>query len=81
MSNRELVLTTLQNLPKSREPFLQSISRREYLTTFDPLWTDCTQEELRIINRGVEDSLEENHALALHTKKGGKFKKEFQANI
>jgi hypothetical protein len=26
----------------------------------------------------VEDSSEENHALALHTKKGGKFKKKFR---
>jgi hypothetical protein len=35
MSNRELVLTTLQNLPKSWDPFLQSISGREALPTFD----------------------------------------------
>jgi hypothetical protein len=78
MSDRELVLTTLQNLPKSWEPFLQSISGREALPTFDRLWTDCTQEELRLRNRGVEDSSEENHALALHTKKGGKFKRNFR---
>jgi hypothetical protein len=75
MSNREIVLTTLQNLPKSWEPFIQSINGREALPTFDQLWTDCTQEELRIRNRGVEDSPEENHALALHTKKGGRFKR------
>jgi hypothetical protein len=78
MSDRELVLTTLNNLPKSWEPFLQSISGREALPTFDRLWTDCTQEELRLRNRGVEDSSEENHALALHTKKGGKFKRNFR---
>jgi hypothetical protein len=78
MSDRELVLTTLQNLPKSQEPFLQSISVREALPTFDHLWTDCTQEELRLKNRGVEDSSEENHALTLHTKKGGKFKKKIR---
>jgi hypothetical protein len=34
-SDRELVLTTLQNLPKSWEPFLQSISGRETLPTFE----------------------------------------------
>jgi hypothetical protein len=78
MSDRELVLTTLQNLPKSWEPFIQSISGREALPTFERLWTDCTQEELRLRNRGVEDSSEENHALALHTKKGGKFKRNFR---
>jgi hypothetical protein len=62
MSDRELVLTTLQNLPKS----------------WERLWTDCTQEELRLRNRGVEDSPEENHALALHIRKGGKFKRNFR---
>ena len=78
MSNRELVLTTLQNLPKSWEPFLQSINGRETLTTFERLWIDCTQEELRLRNIGVEDYPEENHALALHTRKGGKFKINFR---
>jgi hypothetical protein len=42
MSNRELVLTTLNNLPKQWEHFLQSISGRESLPSFDRLWTDCT---------------------------------------
>ena len=78
MSDRELVLSTLNNLPKHWEPFLQSISGRESLPTFDRLWTDCTQEKLRIRNRGVEDSPQENHALALHTKKGGRFKRNFR---
>jgi hypothetical protein len=75
MFDRELVLSTLNNLPKHWEPFLQSISGREILPTFDRLWIDCTQEELRLRNRGVEDSPNENHALALHTKKGGRFKR------
>ena len=44
MSDREILLITLHNLPKSWEPFLQSISGRESLPTFDLLWTDCTQE-------------------------------------
>jgi hypothetical protein len=56
MSDRELVLSTLNNLPKHWEPFLQSISGRESLPTFDHLWTDCTQEEFRLRNRGVEDT-------------------------
>ena len=81
ISDRELVLTTLNNLPKHWEPFLQSISGREKLPTFDCLWTDCTQEELRLGNRGVEDSPDDNHALALHTKKGGRLKKKLYINI
>jgi hypothetical protein len=78
MSDRELVLTTLNNLPKSWEPFLQSINGREALPTFDHLWTYCTQEELGLRNREVEYSLEENHVISLHTKKGGKFKINFR---
>jgi hypothetical protein len=78
MSDRELVLTTLNNLPKQWDPFLLSISGREILPTFDRLWIDCTQEELRLRNRGVKESLEENHAIALPTKKGGKFKRNFR---
>jgi Lhr-like helicase len=78
MSDREIVLTTLHNLPKSWETFIQSISGREALPTFDRLWTDCTKEEIRLRNRGVEDSSEENHALSLHTKKGVKFKRNLR---
>jgi hypothetical protein len=79
ISDRELVLTILNNLPKHWEPFLQSISGREKLSTFDRLWTDCTQEEIRLRARGVEDSPhDENHALTLHTKKGGRFKRNFR---
>jgi hypothetical protein len=78
MSDREIVLTTLQNLPKSWKPFIQSIGGRESLPAFDRLWTDFTQEELGLRNRGVEDSSKENHALARHTKKGGRFKRIFR---
>jgi hypothetical protein len=76
--DRELVFSTLNNPPKHWEHFLESISGREKLPTFDHLWTDCTQEELRLRNRGVEDSPDDNHALALHTKKGGRFKRNFR---
>jgi hypothetical protein len=78
ISDRELVLCTLNNLPKHWEPFLQSINGREKLPTFDCLWTDWTQEELRLKARGVEDSPDDNHAIALHTKKGGRFKRNFR---
>ena len=29
----------------------------------------------------MEDSLDDNHALALHTKKGGRFKRNFRQNL
>jgi hypothetical protein len=77
ISDRELVLTTPNNIPKHWEPFLQSINGREKLSTC--LWTDCTQEEIRLRATGVEDSPhDDNHALALHTKKGGRFKRNFR---
>jgi hypothetical protein len=79
ISDKELVLATLNNLPKHWEPFLQSISGREQLPTFDRLWIVCTQEEIRLIARGVEDSPhDDNHDLALHTKKGGRNKRNFR---
>jgi hypothetical protein len=36
------------------------------------------QEGLRLRNRGLEESPDENHALALHTNKGGRFKRNFR---
>ena len=71
ISDRELVLTTLNALPRHWEPFLQSISGRGDLPGFDCLWANYTQEETKLIVRGVQDSPhDDKHALASHTKKG-----------
>jgi hypothetical protein len=79
ISDIELVFSALNSLPKHWEPFLQSISGREQLPTFDHLWIDCTEEEIKFIARGVEDSPhDDNHALALHTKKEGRNKRNFR---
>jgi hypothetical protein len=78
ISNRELVLTTLNALPRHWEPFLQSISGRADLPGFDHLWTDCTHEETRLIVRGVQDSPhDDNHALSFHTKKRKRINRSF----
>jgi hypothetical protein len=42
ISDRELVLTILNALPRHWEPFLQSINGRADLPRFDRLWIDCT---------------------------------------
>jgi hypothetical protein len=42
ISDRELVMTTLNALPRHWEPFLQSISGRANLLGFDCLWIDYT---------------------------------------
>jgi hypothetical protein len=57
-------------LPIHWEPFIQSINGREDLPLFDHLWVDCTQEETKIIARGVQDSHHnDNQALASHAKR------------
>jgi hypothetical protein len=69
--DRELVMTTLNALLRHWEPFLQCISGREDLPEFDHLWIDCTQEETRIIARGVKYSHhDENKSLPSHAKRG-----------
>ena len=62
----ELVMTTMNGLPRSWDPFIKGICCRRKLTKFSRLWEDCTQEEAR------EEKLvdEENQALAAHPRKG-----------
>jgi hypothetical protein len=71
ISDRELVMLTLNGLPSHWEPFIQSISGRSKLPKFDRLWADCTQEETRLAVRGAHSSHhDESHALASHARKG-----------
>jgi hypothetical protein len=78
ITNRELVMTTLNALLGHWEPFLPSINGREDLPEFDRLWTDCTQEEMRLIARGVQDfHHDENQALASHAKRGIRNRRSF----
>jgi hypothetical protein len=70
ISDRELVMITLNGLPSHWEPFIQSISGRSKLPKFDRLWADCTQEETRLAARGMQCSHhDENQALATHARK------------
>ena len=41
----EVVMTTLNGLPRSWESFIQGICARRNLTKFNRLWEECTQEE------------------------------------
>ena len=75
----ELVMTTLNGLPRSRESFIQGICSRRRLTRFSRLWEDCTQEEARLAAREEKLGDEENQALATHTRKG-KSKKEVHSH-
>jgi hypothetical protein len=75
----ELVMNTLNGLPRSWESFIQGIYSRRNITIFSRLWEDCTQEEARLASR--EDKLgdDENQALASHARKG-KSKKEVHSH-
>jgi hypothetical protein len=76
----ELVMITLNGLPKTWESFIQGICSRIKLTNFSRLWEDCTQEEARLARREEKLSDDENQALKTHTRKG-KRKKEVHPHM
>jgi hypothetical protein len=47
----ELVTTTLNGFPPSWDTFVQGICARRRLPKFDELWSDCTQEESKLISK------------------------------
>jgi hypothetical protein len=65
----ELVTTTLNGFPSSWDPFVQGICARRRLPKFDKLWTDCTQEESRLISKSQKTNDDENQALVAQVKK------------
>jgi hypothetical protein len=66
----EIVMTTLNDLPKSWESFIQGIYSRRKLAKFSGLWKDCTQEETRLAAREEKLGNDENQELVAHTRKG-----------
>jgi hypothetical protein len=78
ITDRELVMITLIALPSHWEPFIQSISGSTDLPQFDHLWADYTQEETKLIARGMQDSHHnDNQALASHAKRGRRKRRSF----
>jgi hypothetical protein len=75
----ELVMTTLNGLPRSWESFIQGICSRRRIPRFSRLWEDCTQEEVRLAAREEKLGDEENQSLTTHTRKG-KRKKELHSH-
>jgi hypothetical protein len=51
VDDAKLVTTTINRFPSSWDPFVQGICVRSKLPKFDKLWTDCTQEESRLISK------------------------------
>ena len=57
----KLVMTTMNGLPRSWDPFIKGTCSRRKLTKFSRLWEDCTQEEARLEAREEKLGNEENH--------------------
>ena len=65
----EIVMTTMNGLPRPWDPFIKGICSRRKLTKFSRLWEDCTQEEARLEAR--EEKLgQEDQALTVQTRRG-----------
>jgi hypothetical protein len=47
VEGEEMVMTTLNGLPRSWDAFIQGICSRKKLPKFSRLWEDCNQEEAR----------------------------------
>ena len=68
VENAEIVMTTLNGLPRSWDSFIQWIYARKKLIKFSRLWEECSQEEARIVAQ-EENMGNEYQALTIHTKK------------
>ena len=68
MENAEIVVTTLNGLPRLWDSFIQGICARKKLVKFNRLWEECSQEEARIAAR-EENMGSEYQALTIHPNK------------
>ena len=67
MENAEIVITTLNGLPRSWDSFIQEICARKKLVKFNRLWEEFSQEEARI--EDLEENMgSEDQALTVHSK-------------
>ena len=66
----ELVMTTMNGLPRPWDPFIKGIYTQRKLTKFSGLWEDCMQEEARLEAHEEKLGQEENQALTVQARKG-----------
>ena len=64
----EIVITTLNGLPRSWDSFIQGICAKRRLVTFHRLREECTQEEARLVTREEKMGATEDQALTVHTR-------------
>ena len=55
LENAEIVMTTLNGLPRSWDSFIKGICARKKLIKFSRLWEECSQEEARSGNLRRKD--------------------------
>ena len=68
VENAEIVMTTLNGLPRTWDSFIQGIYARKKLVKFSRLWEECSQEEAQIVAR-EEKMGSEYQALTVQSKK------------
>ena len=68
MENVDIVMTTLNGIPRTWDSFIQGICARKKLVNFSRLWEECSQEEAQIVAR-EENMGSEDQALTVHSKK------------
>ena len=68
VENAEIVMTTLNGLPRSWDSLIQGICARKKLVKFSRLWEECSQEEDQMAAR-EEKMVSEDQALMVHSKK------------
>ena len=69
VEDAEVVMTTLNGLPRDWEYFIRGICARRKLTKFSRIWEECVQEEGRITNIQKKLNDDEDQALEAHAKK------------
>ena len=50
VEEEEVVVTTLNGLPREWDSFIREICAKRKLTKFNKLWEECAQEEGKIVN-------------------------------
>ena len=63
----EIVMATLNGLPRPCDSFLQGICARRRLISFSRLGEECAQEESRLVTREEKMGAIEDQALPVHT--------------
>ena len=76
----EIVMTTLNGLPRSWDSFIQGICAIRKLISFSILREECAQEEARLMRRKENMGATNDQAFTVHTRKNFKKKDNFHHN-